>query len=127
HRPRPPRPDAGPRRLRLAGVARGAARQGLPATAKGGDVSDRSEARLKLGAAAVFSEAEAIRLLPCRDSTARGWLREHGIGQEHPQLGRIVLWGSVLALLEHGEGPSDPAPSPPARTSTLPRGGLRRR
>jgi hypothetical protein len=89
-------------------------------------MSDRDVARRQLGAAAIFSEAEAVRLLPVRDSTAREWLREHELVKNHPKLGRIVLWQHVLDAIDRGEGPVDPAEVPPRGPSKLPRAGLRR-
>lgn len=86
-------------------------------------MTDRREARRQLGDAAVISEAEAFALLPCRDSTARAWLRSSGLVIEHPQLGRVVIWGDVLAAIRAGKGP-DAKPAP--RRSRLPRAGILR-
>ena len=75
-------------------------------------MSDRDAARRELGAAAVVTEAEAVRLLPCRDATARAWLRERGLVRETP-LGRVVVWGEVLR--EIAQQDEAPAEAPRAR------------
>lgn len=77
-------------------------------------MSDRREARRQLGAAAVVSEAEAVALLPFRDSTARDWLRARGLVRTDNELGDYVLWGEVLDVLRYG-GPQE-SPPPPAQT-----------
>lgn len=84
----------------------------------------RQEARRQQGAAAVFSEAEAVRCLPVREATAREWLRDRGLVQDVPGLGRVVVWADVLEAIRQGGGPREPETTrPPSR---LPRAGLRR-
>lgn len=85
-------------------------------------MTDRSQARRQLGSAAVLSEAEAVALLPCRDSTAREWLRDRGLVRT-TGLGKVVIWGEVLEALRGHGAPADPQPRPPSK---LPRAGLRR-
>lgn len=86
-------------------------------------MTERSEARLLLGDAAVFSVEEAVRLLPFRDGTAREWLEEHGLVHNRSELGRYVLWSEVLAAL----GPAPKVERDRSRgPSSLPRAGLRR-
>jgi hypothetical protein len=86
-------------------------------------VTSRSSTRVQLGAAAVLSEAEAVQLLPCRDDTARAWLRDQGLVRQHPVLGRIVVWADVVAAIQ-GPPPDD---APTGAPSGLPRLTLRRR
>lgn len=78
------------------------------------------EARRQLGAAAVLSEAEAVALLPVRDSTARKWLRAQGLVSD-TALGRLVLWERVIDALFR-DPPQERAPS--KRTGALPRAGV---
>lgn len=75
-------------------------------------MSDRRTARRQLGAAALFSEAEAVALLTCRDSIAREWLRSRGLVRDHPQLGRIVIWADVLEAIRLDGTPAEPEPRP---------------
>lgn len=82
-------------------------------------MTSRTPARTALGAAAVLSEAEAVALLPGRDSVARAWLRERGLVRVTP-LGRVVVWGEVVDALRAG----DEAPPPLA---PLRRAGTKRR
>lgn len=84
-------------------------------------MSTPREERRELGAGAVFSEAEAVRLLPVRDAVAREWLRSSGLVHEHPKLGRVVVWGEVLAALRTPEAPA------PAKAAALPRAGVYQR
>ncbi len=54
--------------------------------------------RIHLGASGVFALSKAAKLLPLRDSDARGWLRQKGLvlnleGRE------VVVWGDVVEAL----------------------------
>lgn len=89
-------------------------------------MSARRQARRELGTAALITEAEAVALIPCRDSTARAWLRDNDLVIHHPVLGRVVVWGDVVAEVRAGRGPQEPEGAP-AATATLRRAGLRRR
>jgi hypothetical protein len=75
-------------------------------------MTTRALARRELGAAAVLSEAEAVRLLPCRDSTARRWLRDRGLVRSTP-IGEVVVWGDVVAALV--DAPKEEPPRPRSR------------
>lgn len=83
----------------------------------------RDEARRQLGRAAVFSESEAVRLLPFRDATARAWLRDQGLVHCNDALGRYVVWDEVLIALGRNEQPQE---EHRRAASRLPRAGLRR-
>ncbi len=73
-------------------------------------MTSRTALRAALGSAAILSEAEAVQLLPCRDETARAWLRDQGLVTDHPILGRVVLWSKVLAALETPAAVAIPRP-----------------
>lgn len=88
-------------------------------------MSARREARRQLGDAAVYSEAEAIALLPCRDSTARAWLRERGLSRVTP-MGRVVVWGDVVAEIRRAGEPSEPEPAAVRPAASLPRATFKR-
>lgn len=79
-------------------------------------MTSRTPARTGLGAAAVLSESEAVALLPGRDSVARDWLRERGLVRVTP-LGRVVVWGEVVAALCAGD--EAPPPIPPLRRAGM--------
>lgn len=56
--------------------------------------------RLAQGDAAVYSVADAARLLPWRDSDARAWLEKEGLIIRRPGLpGPVVRWRDVVAAL----------------------------
>lgn len=72
--------------------------------------ADRHADRLAVSAGAVLTEAEAVALLPVRDSDARAWLRSQGLVRQ--LAGRpVVRWADVLDALA---GDRRPEPRPPA-------------
>lgn len=86
--------------------------------------SDRYQARLAMGAAAVLSVRQAADLLPWDDASARRWLRAQGLvrtvdGRE------VVIWARVLDAIDAAgdERPVEPPPPPRRRrkASPLPR------
>jgi hypothetical protein len=60
------------------------------------------ESRHAQGAGAVYSVAEAVRLLPVRNEAARAWLERERLVHDEPGLGRVVVWREVLDRLQHG-------------------------
>ena len=65
--------------------------------------SDRAQARLAQGPAAVLSVSEASALLPLADGRARHWLKRHDLIRDLD--GKpVVLWGDVLAILGRDDG-----------------------
>ena len=80
--------------------------------------SDRAQARLALGAAAVLPVGEAAALLPISDARARDWLHTRGVVRDLD--GKpVVIWGDALALLRGGDDPG--APPTPVPTHNVPR------
>ncbi len=66
--------------------------------------------RLAQGPAAVYSLAQAARLLPMDDRQARDWLVRHGLVRELEGR-RVVIWGEVLEELQR----QAPRRTPPRR------------
>lgn len=58
-----------------------------------------SERRAALGAAAVYSVAEAAELIPGSVDTTKAWLRQHGLVVAGPSGAEVVVWGDVVELL----------------------------
>lgn len=70
-------------------------------------MSDLLSARLALGAAAILSVADAVRLLPVRDGDARAWLAERGLIRDL-RGASVVVWGDVVAALQSEERSAPP-------------------
>lgn len=67
-------------------------------------MTSRTADRLQLGAAALLSVADAVALLPWRDSAAREWLEARGLVVRRPDLpGPVVVWGDVVDELRRAE------------------------
>ena len=68
----------------------------------------------------MLSIAHAVELLPFGDSVVRGWLERRDLVVDVPGMGRCVLWGQVLDVLEeHQRRPRMPYDGPPLRRAGL--------
>ena len=65
-------------------------------------MTDLTEARLRLGEAAVLPWREAVRLLPGGAVKVRAWLRARGLVRSIEGT-EVVIWGEVLAALRQEE------------------------
>ena len=74
----------------------------------------REDARRPLSDASLLQVAEAVREIGGRETTVYQWLRDNNLIRTVPGLGKRVSWRQVLALVEVGQGPSEPVPTRPA-------------
>lgn len=83
------------------------------------------EDRYTQGMGAVYSVAEACRLLPVQDAKARAWLEREGLIVDEPSLGRMVVWADVVARLRQTRsGEPETQETTRTRGRVLPRAGL---
>ena len=73
--------------------------------------SQRAQARLALGGAAVLPVREAAALLPMADARARDWLHRKDLIRDMDGKS-VVVWGDVLDVLRDDDEPGGPAPVP---------------